>query len=121
MFRSAWSKGRVTLTLEITPAGDDLCAVLTGGESPHVGGVVISTPRPSLKGDGSISATSSVINLPGHKDGEILQFLAEKICISRETVVTASGGVHIDDISSAEIELVFEGVEQLSEQFLGSG
>ena len=82
------------ITIEICEKaiGEDLVLTLSGGEKPHIGCVVQAVPRPSLRGDGTISVTSSVINLTGHKDEFLCRRLAENRC--RETgkvvVCTAS-------------------------------
>jgi hypothetical protein len=46
--------------------GADLVVTIGGGSRPHVGAVAVAQPRPSLKGDGTVSATASVIALLGH-------------------------------------------------------
>ena len=52
--------------LEVSAAfiGEDVLICLKGGERPHLGCVVQTEPRVSLTGDGSVSATSSVLNFP---------------------------------------------------------
>ena len=54
-------------SLEVSAAfvGEDILVCLQGGERPHLGCVVQTEPRESLNGDGSVSATSSVLNYPG--------------------------------------------------------
>ena len=70
------------ITIEICEKaiGEDLVLTLSGGEKPHIGCVVQAVPRPSLSGDGTISVTSSVINLTGHKDEFLCRRLAENRC-----------------------------------------
>ena len=60
-----YSKTIAGITIEICEKaiGEDLVLTLSGGEKPHIGCVVQAVPRPSLSGDGTISVTSSVINL----------------------------------------------------------
>ena len=67
--------------LEVSAAfiGEDVLICLKGGERPHLGCVVQTEPRVSLTGDGSVSATSSVLNFPGHKDEVICRWMAEKV------------------------------------------
>ena len=52
---------------------DGSCHILLyGGQSPHIGCTVLAEPRPSLLGDGSVSATASVLNgylLRGMREG----------------------------------------------------
>ena len=58
----------ITIEIQETRIGDDIVLILAGGDKPHIGCVVQAVPRPSLTNDGSISVTSSVLNLTGHKD-----------------------------------------------------
>ena len=64
-----YSKTIAGITIEICEKaiGEDLILTLSGGEKPHIGCVVQAVPRPSLSGDGTISVTSSVINLTGQQ------------------------------------------------------
>lgn len=85
--------------------GRDLLICLQGGAA-HIGCTVQAIPRPSLTGDGTVSATSSVLNLTGHKDEELCRKLAEYVCRQLNTVVVCTGGFHIDDITSEQIQAV---------------
>lgn len=68
---------------------------LKGGERPHLGCVVQTEPRVSLTGDGSVSATSSVLNFPGHKDEVICRWMSEKVSKELGKRVVCTGGFHI--------------------------
>lgn len=73
--------GTAGCELEVSAAfvGEDVLICLKGGERPHLGCVVQTEPRVSLTGDGSVSATSSVLNFPGHKDEVICRWMAEQV------------------------------------------
>ncbi|MFT8350200.1 hypothetical protein [Clostridium saccharoperbutylacetonicum] len=76
--------------------------VIFGGDVPHIGAVA----RKSLTGDGSNSASASVICITGHKEDEIarnivLEFNSEFICN-----ITVSAGVHIDNAKKKDIEVL---------------
>ena len=92
-----------TLHMDLFPVGEDLSVLLYGGDKPHVGCTVLTVPRPSLRGDGSVSCTSSVINLTGHKDEQICRYAAEALCKRYQTVVSCTGGFHADNITSGQI------------------
>ena len=94
--------------LEVSAAliGEDVLLCLQGGERPHLGCVVQTEPRVSLSGDGSVSATSSVLNFPGHK---------EKVSGELNRRVICTGGFHKDGISAEEIREVQESVGRLTE------
>ena len=54
-------KKRIKLEVSAAFIGEDVLICLKGGERPHLGCVVQTEPRVSLTGDGSVSATSSVL------------------------------------------------------------
>lgn len=82
--------------------GRGVIIVLTGGESPHIGGVVVSTPRESLRG-GAISCDSCVIPLTAHKDHIVGQQVAEAICCATNVPVSVSAGIHVDNATSDDL------------------
>ena len=92
-----------TLYLDLYPVGEDIAAVLYGGDKPHVGCTVLAVPRPSLTGDGSVSCTSSVLNVVGHKDEYICRYVAEALCKRHGVTVVCTGGFHQDGISPEQI------------------
>ena len=57
-----------TIKIYVLKLGNDYNITISGGDNPHIGTSVLAIPRPSLTGDESISATSSVMNMVGHKD-----------------------------------------------------
>lgn len=93
-----------TLHLDLYPIGEDIAAMLHGGERPHVGCAVLAIPRASLTCDGNASCTSSVLNVTGHKDEQICRYAAEALCVRYGVTVVCAGGFHQDNITPDEIE-----------------
>ena len=108
-------------SLEVSAAfvGEDILVCLQGGERPHLGCVVQTEPRESLTGDGSVSATSSVLNYPGHKDEVVCRYVAEKISRELKRRVVCTGGFHKDGINVDEIREVQMAVEVVTEKLVG--
>lgn len=102
------------LLIEEKAIGDDLLICVSGGEKPHIGCCVLAIPRPSLAGDGSISATSSVLNVTGHKDEEICRRIAQRRCAETGRVVVCTGGFHVDHITEEQIREVLLAVSSYS-------
>lgn len=102
-----------TLTAEISQLGEDYHILLTGGTKPHIGCTVLAVPRPSLTGNGTCSSTSSVLNLPGHKDEQICRYLAEQFAAQKQAVVVCTGGFHMDDMKPEQIGQVVEAVKKM--------
>ena len=61
---------------QLVQMGKDCTICVWGGDTPHVGSVVMSTARPSLTGSG-VGVTSSVLNGIGHKDEYVARKFAE--------------------------------------------
>ena len=101
------------LRLDLYPVGEDIAAVLSGGDRPHIGCAVLAVPRPSLTGDGSASCTSSVLNLTGHKDEQLCRFAAETLCRRYQVPVTCTGGFHKDRITPEEIREITDTLREL--------
>ncbi|MEE8827077.1 MAG: hypothetical protein SOH48_06890 [Eubacteriales bacterium] len=99
--------------ISVGAVGDDLFILVTGGEKPHLGTCVMAVPRPSLTGDGRVSATSSVLNRTGHKDEAICHLLAEKAAISHNAVTVCTGGFHMDHITGDQIRELMQALKEL--------
>ncbi len=105
------------LTLQVTRIGEDCHLLLWGGDRPHLGCTVLAVPRPSLTGAGT-SATSSVVNLPGHKDEALCRRLAEEIAAASNRVTVCSGGVHVDRITKAQTEEILAAADHLIKEVI---
>lgn len=92
------------IILRIRRVGNDILADVSGGNAPHIGCIAVAQPRPSLSGDGTTSATSSVVNIVGHKDEALARDIAETLCRAFSCTVVCTGGFHVDGIASAHIE-----------------
>lgn len=104
--------------------GADVMMCVQGGDRPHIGCTVQTVPRPSLTGVGSVSVTSSVMNLTGHKDETLCRKLAEQVCRAFNCTVVCTGGFHVDDMSPQQIEEVIQAADEIGEKVkkgLGEG
>lgn len=108
--------GGISLRLCACLVGRDILLWVEGGERPHIGCAVQAVPRASLTGSGERSATSSVLNLTGHKDEFLCRNIAEQICKAFGVTVVCTGGVHVDGISRQQIEAVMKLAEELTEK-----
>lgn len=105
------------LIIKFTKIGKDIQIILEGGEKPHIGCTVLAIPRPSLKEDGSMSSTASVINITGHKDEFLCRYIAEKFAAKNNAVVVCTGGFHVDHITKEQIEEVKRAVYTICEEW----
>jgi hypothetical protein len=98
-------EGKYKVFLEEKKIGDDLIFILGGGESSHIGGVVICEP----------GKKPQIIRLKGHYDDIVLYPIAETACKKYNTKVIAVGGVHVDNASQEEIDLLVKNCKELVE------
>ena len=108
------------VSAEVRLIGADLLVVITGGDRPHIGSAAVALPRSSLRDRGVMSATSSVYNLPGHKDQMIAQRVSEVLSARLNRTVVAVAGFHKDGISERGIKKVMENAERLAEKIYAS-
>ena len=92
------------ILIQIFKVGTDYQLIVSGGDKPHIGCTVLAIPRMSLTGNGKMSATSSVINVTGHKDETICRHIAEQLAAKENAVVVCSGGIHVDHITKEQID-----------------
>ena len=103
VFCECVNDGKYTLESVVVKTISGVNIYLGGGEESHIGTVVVSIPRPSLTGDGSISCTTSVFNLFSHKDDVLAVPLAEELSKQLNQVVVVSAGGHIKKATTEEI------------------
>ncbi|CCO06972.1 hypothetical protein [Desulforamulus hydrothermalis] len=111
-------EGRYRVELYAGITADGVVCQLYGGTKPHVGAVVLSLPRPSLQNSRLISCNSSVLPRLGHKDDEIAKPLAEELARQLNQPVVLVAGLHIDEATAEEIQLLCRHCRQAVEQFL---
>lgn len=101
---------KVELTAIVTAEGYSI--TLTGGEKPHVGGVVMCLFDQSIQKVQMAAEFSG----PGHKDTVAAELVARLICqqTGENTVVVC--GIHIDKASAAEIKILLQNSEQAANQ-----
>lgn len=99
------------ISISLDYLGDDILMVVKGGDKPHIGTAVLAVPRPSLTGDDSISTTSSVLNVAGHKDETVCRILAERASKKFGVTVVCTGGFHVDNIDASQIEELVSAIE----------
>ncbi len=95
-------KYRVWLKEEIL--NGDRIYILGGGEKPHIGGLVVMEPGKEAK----------VIKFEGHYDHIVLEPIAEEACKKYNTKIVVVGGVHVDNASKDEIDLLVKNCRELT-------
>lgn len=107
--------GSVKLEMKAITVGNDLCIIVSGGDKPHIGCVTLSVSRPSLADSKFNSATTSILNLTGHKDDEAAKYVSHTLSSRLNKVVVVTCGIHIDNITTEEINVVMRLIKEMTE------
>lgn len=106
-------EGRHLVVLTLLDTGAGMNGFLTGGEAPHVGGVVMAVPRISLTGNGW-SADNYSLPVPGHKDCEVALPMATELAKVVKNPIVISAGIHSDDLTPDELALIMDHCHELT-------
>jgi len=96
-------EGKYKVWLDQKRIGENLLFILGGGEKSHIGGIVVCEPRKKPE----------VIRLEGHFDDVVLKPIAEAACKKYKTTVVAVGGVHVDNATKEEIDILVKNCNNL--------
>ncbi len=96
-------EGRYKVFLKKVNLGDDLIFILGGGEKSHVGGAVICQP----------GKKPHVLTYEDHHDYIVLKPIAQAACKKYNKTVIAIGGIHIDNATKEEINIIVNNCKEL--------
>lgn len=108
------------IQISIAEIGRDYHILIGGGDVYHIGCTVLAEPRPSLSGNGTVSSTSSVLNRSGHKDEHVCRSIAETVAAKKNAAGVCSGGIHLDQITPRQIEMLQKGVAEMAALILAA-
>jgi len=91
--------------------GPDISVCICGGTHPHIGASALGIPRPSLRDPSKPSASTSVFTVVGHKEDDLAKQAAEHLATSFGCRVSVQAGLHIDQASKRDIELLWANYE----------
>lgn len=91
------SEKNVTIGFELFQIGDDLLIVVTGGDKPHIGSITLGS-----------SLENKTESLGNHMEHIITAEMFQRIKPYWNGTILISGGIHVDNISESEIEMIRE-------------
>jgi len=108
-------EGRTKVSLVAHYMGSDLIVYLYN-ENAHIGAVAVGEYDHKEK-----RASTSVITRLGHKDDAVAQKAAYSISKSTRKPVCVVAGIHLDNITDAEIGKILENTSSLVDEFITKG
>lgn len=112
LFRIKRKVGRIEITLDAKPIGNDYLLTLTGGEE-HVGAVGIGQFD-----EKSQRASSSVATMPGHREELLALNGARQVSKATKKTTVLVVGIHQDNINLEEIKDVVSAAEEMIADFI---
>ncbi|CFX87007.1 Uncharacterized [Syntrophomonas zehnderi OL-4] len=105
---------RYIINLLVLITADGISITLTGGESPHVGGMAMSVPRPSIN-NSQMSCDTWITPRVGHKDDQAAALVARQVCLETGQTTAVTAGIHIDRAQPWEVERLLENCRQAAD------
>ena len=119
MITETYGNGKYIVNISVHDTnGAGLAVFVRGGDKPHLGGVALASPGIEMHGRTLSKCDLWTITVPGHKDAELAQRIAKKICIASGEPVSVSLGIHVENATPEEIELICSNVDAGVDVFL---
>lgn len=119
MINETYGNGKYIVNISVHDTnGAGLAVFVRGGDKPHLGGVALASPGIEMHGRTLSKCDLWTITVPGHKDAELAQRIAKKICIASGEPVSVSLGIHVENATPEEIELICTNVDEGVDVFL---
>lgn len=96
------------------PSGDDISVTISGGDSPHVGGMAMSVISPALHDPEALTCTEQIISAQGHKEGELARLVATCLAKKFSCTVSVACGIHVHKASPEDIATIVVLVEGIA-------
>ncbi len=103
MIQLSKKHNRIAINLTAYPMGEDLCVLITGGDTPHLGAFTAA----------SRSMAPTTIAFDTHKEYHVTEMAAKHLREIYDGNFVVCCGIHLDNIEEQEISDVMEMTEQL--------
>lgn len=118
MLTVKYGTGKHKITLEIlTTCGRGITVFITGGDSPHVGAVALAVPSQNAA-TGETTCDINIITAYGHKDRFLAEKAAERICRKTGEIVSVTAGVHINNATKIDLQILTDNTMEATEKFI---
>ncbi|QNU66256.1 hypothetical protein EHE19_015420 [Ruminiclostridium herbifermentans] len=106
MIQITRKRNRLEIKMMAVSMGNDLCIILTGGDSPHLGAVTV----------GSCTEAFRTFTFKKHKENVITDLFSSILKRKYKGNFAICCGIHLDNISSEEINYSFELCQEIAEE-----
>lgn len=99
-----------TIQMDITPVGDDIHILLTGGENNRIGCTAFAKPVPDTD---PVECVVSVISDVEDPDALFCKYVAENLAIQTGQKVLCTGGVFVEEPDEHQMDKLYENIDEM--------
>lgn len=99
-----------TLQMDITPVGNDLHVLLTGGDNPQIGCTAFSHPVIDSE---SVHCETSILSNVSEPDSLFCKYVAESLAAQTGQNVLCTGGIFVESPDEHETAKLYENVDDM--------
>lgn len=102
--------------MDITPVGDDIHILLTGGDNHRIGCTAFSVPRivdPAEAPADTIQCDTTVIKSDDNADASFCAYVAENIAKQTGQRTLCTGGVYVDNPDEHQLDKLYENIDEM--------
>ena len=114
-YRVNCGEGMTEVVLTARNMGEDLLVTLAAGKV-HVGAVALAVPVP--RNAEGVTASVSVMTVPGHRDDIPAHAAALQICKAVARPVSLTAGLHIDNAAQEDINALLQNAQGAVDKFI---
>lgn len=105
-----------TIQMDITPVGDDIHILLTGGDNHRIGCTAFSVPRivdPAEVPADTIQCDTTIIKSDDNADASFCAYVAENIAKQTGQRTLCTGGVYVDNPDEHQLDKLYENIDEM--------
>lgn len=99
-----------TIQMDITPVGDDIHILLTGGENNRIGCTAFSRPIMDTE---PVECETSVISNVEDPDALFCKYVAENLAMQTGQNVLCTGGIFVEDPDEHQMDKLYENIDEM--------
>ena len=101
------------IEMEVTPVGEDLHILLTGGDQPYLGCIAYATPVQDPENPEKPATDISIISTLENPEESFCIYVADRLCKATGKTVVCSGGIYVPNPTKKERAKLVENVDDL--------
>ena len=101
------------IEMEVTPVGEDLHILLTGGDNPYLGCIAYATPVENPDDPEKPKTEISVLSTLEDPEASFCIYVADRICKATGKTVVCAGGIYVPKPTKKQKAKLVENVDDL--------